>query len=252
MDTEIEDLLRDDESAFPSFNDDDQTDDQADGQTKPDDKPDPTKAELAALRNELNELKSRPAPQQQSYVPPAAPAAPQKSREEIVKELETAFIANPGETLLKVLEASENIAKTQARNSSLPAAQQSARLLAQNFKQSRRGDPYFKAAEAEFDALVAKVDTSNLANMDPDTLNESIETLYDVAVGKALRKRGGRAASPPPYGAGTSGGRGAGGSSAPAKLSAIQREQFRSLTEDYGYSEADARKRLKELEEDDE
>lgn len=251
MDTDIEDLLRDDESAFPSFDDDAPADDTED-QVKTDEKPDPTKAELAALRNELNELKSRPAPQQQSYVPPAAPAAPQKSREEIVKELETAFIANPGETLLKVLEASENIAKQNARSASLPAAQQSARLLAQNFKQSRKGDPFFKAAEAEFDALVSKVNTSDLANMDPDKLNESIETLYDVAVGKALRKRGGRASSPPPYSAGSSGGNRSGGSGAPAKLSAIQREQFRSLTEDYGYSEAEARKRLKELEEDDE
>jgi len=240
--TDIESLLN--ENPFPSF--DSEEEDQNQEQNQDTQNEDPVKAkeaEIARLKAELEEAnkkaaKAAAAPVQQQYQPPVDPSAEKAKRAQLAKEYEAQFLANPGESILQIVEAAKQEAYRAAQQAFIPAAQTGIRFSVSNFKNARRGDPFFAAAEEEFDELVDKFKAQASPNLTPDQIEEGVKTLYKMAVGAAVMKKGPnkRQNEPPPYSAGSS--RGSGRNTFKGRtLTKAQQAMITTAREEYGYDD---------------
>lgn len=239
MGTDIDSLLQ--ENPFPSFDSEEEDQQQNQGGDQQEDPAKVLAEENARLKAELEEAKKAPKqapPPQQTYIPPSDPAVDKARRAQAAKDAEAQFLANPGETILQIIETARAEAEKQARQAFIPAAQTNIRFSASSFKTARRNDPFFAAAEPEFDDLVGKFQAQANANLTTEQLQEGLETLYKMAVGAAVMKKGPpkRQNDPPPYGAGSS--RGSGRNTFKGRtLSKKQQAMIDTAREEYGYDD---------------
>lgn len=243
-DLSIDDLLKDDaeDSFFPGAEDKDPPKDQ-----KQDEGKDDVKAELERVQRELAELKNRrpdPVIPQGHSEPARQPTA--ADREAYEKELEATFLASPGKFLANLESFIDQKAERKAREVFIPAARNSTMArVDQHISRIRAAEEdTFEDAEDEFNEVLKEVKPDGLANLDDDTLKKSVDSLYELALGRAVRKRAvtGKRRTPPPYSTGSSGA--SGGSAARGKLSAEERLIVESMRE-YKMSDDDIKDALK-------
>ena len=168
------------------------------------------------------------------------------------QELETEFLASPGRARAKDKLETVQVAENVAKQALVPLLAQTARMAANMFKQNMKSDEsYSPEADAEFDEIIGGLKAEQLANTPADQFPQSLEGVWDIAVGRAARKAAkanSRANKPPAYGSG-------GGSSKTSassagfgkKLSPLQQEMYKNAKE-AGLDDADIKELLLEVE----
>ena len=107
------------------------------------------------------------------------------------------------------------VQRTMNDGTTLTAVARANRIAIEQYRETRKSDPIFKAIEKEFGDRVDAYTDEQLGRATPQQIRKALEEVEDAAAGRYYKKqladRGRKAADPPGYGSGSSNGRASGG-----------------------------------------